>query len=359
MSAQHLVPLFLLPLAACGGGGPYSLDLNVKRTTTGESVTTSYRITDGGDPVERSGSIGSGDNCVVAAQSSGTFTARRDYEIQQQFNVVGETEASLPLVPGEDKASKVWASIVRERVRAAASVETEETTVDVTMDPNQSQTRTYTDEAQSTSAGYHAVAADEFVVRMEMVDLWDELEEMDPTDVELLTMNAPGAGDVWPSQNGNSLFVWEGNEKLALAGVNMKTDRIAVYTTGTVAPEGDDSAVYEQCFNFGLAQIDDSRTDGDTTDTETMLLDTGCVGRFEHVRKGTQWWSNNLLVKENATVTFVTITEYGYEWTEEDDETGICNRVVSASRDVPTALPFVQYDVTITALATLVKSYVN
>jgi hypothetical protein len=164
---------------------------------------------------------------------------------------------------------------------------------------------------------------------------------------------------VWPSQNGNSLFVWEAKEKLALGGVNMNTDKIAVYTTGTVSPEGEDGAVYEQCFNFGLAQIDDSRPEGDTTDTETMLLDPGCVGRFEHVREGTQWWSDNVLVKETAIVTFVAITEYGYEWTEEDESTGICSRVVSLSRDGPTALPFVQYDLTTTDISTLVKSYAD
>lgn len=364
MSTRRVLPPALLlpavlPLAACGGGGPYSLDLAVKRTTTGTSTTTSYQISDGGDPVERAGTIGTGDNCVVAAQSSGTRTATRIYEIQEQFNVVGETEAELPLVPGEEEASKVWASIVRERVRAASSIETTETSVDVTADPAQWQTRTYSDEAQATSAGYHAVAADEFVVRMDMVELWEDLEELDHSRVELMTMNDPKKGDVWPSQNGNSLFVWEGDEKLTLGGVTMKTDRVAVYTTGTVSPEGEDTAVYDQCFHFGLAQVDDSRPEVEPLDAEAMLLDPGCTGRFEHVREGTQWWHDNVLVKETATVTFVAINEYGYEWTEEDEDTATCTRVVSPTRDVPTALPFVQYDVTVTTVETLVKGYAD
>lgn len=359
MSTWRLLPLTVLPLAACAPGSPYSLDLSVKRTTSGTSTTIAYQINDGGDPVERSGTIGAGDNCVVATQSSGTRSGTRIYEIQEQFNVVGETEAQLPLVPGEDEASEVWASIVRESVRAAASIETTETLVDVTADPAQWQTRTYSDEAHSTTAGYHAVAADEFVVRMDMVDLWDDLEEMDHSEVELMTMNAPGKGDVWPSQNGNSLYVWEGDEKLTLGGVTMKTDRVAVYGTGTVSPEGDDTAVYDQCFNFGLAQVDDSRPDVEPVDTEAMLLDPGCVGQFEHVKTGTQWWHDNVLVKETATVTFVAINEYGYEWTEEDEAAGTCARVVSPTRDEPTATPFVQYAVTVTTVETIVTSYVD
>lgn len=361
MSAPRLLALTLLPLAACGGGGPYSTDLAVKRKTTGTAVTTSFQITDGGDPVERAGTIGSGDNCVVATQSSGTRTETRIYEIQEQFNVIGETEAELPLVPGEDEASKVWASVLKERVRAAASVETTESLVDVTAEPAQWQTRTYTDEAQSTSAGYHAVAADEFWVRMDMIDLWDDLEEMDPSEVELMTMANPGKGDIWPSQNGNTIYIWEAEEKITLKGVEgtLKVDRIGVYSTGTVSPEGDDTAVYDQCFNFGLAQVDDSRPDVEAVDSESMLLDPGCVGKFEHVKEGTQWWHEGVLVKESSTTTFVTINEYGYEWTEEDEGAGTCTRVVSPTRDVATAIPFVQYDVSVITVETVATSYVD
>lgn len=357
----RLLALTLLPLAACGGGGPYSQDLSVKRKTTGTSVTTSYVIKDGGDPEESVGPIGAGDACVVALQSAGKRTTQRIYEIQEQFNVIGESEAELPLVPGEDEASKVWASILRERVKAAANVETTEQLVDVSVDPPQWEVRTYTDEAQSTAAGYHAVAADEFFVRMDMVELWDDLEEMDHTEVELMTMVDPGKGDVWPSQNGNSLYIWEADEKITLKGVEgtLKSARIAVYTTGSVSPEGEDTAVYDQCFAFGLAQVDDSRPDVEPVDTQTMLLDPGCTGKFEHVREGTQWWHEGVLVKEESVVTFVTINDYGYEWTEEDEATGTCARVTSTSKDVDGAVPFVQYDLTVTTVTTAATSYVD
>ena len=360
MSPSRLLLCSLVPLAACGGA-PYSPDLSVKRTTTGESITTSYQITDGGDPVERTGTIGTGENCVVATQSTGTRTSIRTYELQEHFNVVGESEAELPLVPGEDTVSKVWASILRERTRASSSTETTENLVDITVEPAQWATRTFTDDAQTTSAGYHAVAADEFYVRMDMADLWEDLEEMEIGDVELLTMADPGKGDVWPSQNGNSLYIWEATEKISITGVEgtLKTDRVAVYTTGSVSPEGEDTAVYDQCFNFGLAQVDDSRPDVENLDTEAMLLDSGCVGQFEHVRRGTQWWYDGVLVKESATVTYVTINEYGYQWTEEDTDAGTCTRVVSTTRDDPTAIPFVQYDVTVSTIETVATSLVD
>lgn len=358
MRNHQIVSCSTLWLLACGGG-PYSTDLNVQRKTTGTSVTTAYQVTDGDDAVERSGTIGSGDNCVVATQSTGTRTSTRTFEIQESFNVVGETQIQLPLVPGDDKAANVWASVIRSRARAGASVETTEAVVDPTAEPAQWQTRTFEDEAITTAAGYYAVAADEFTVRMEMTDLWDDLEEMEPSDVELMTLNGPTKGDVWPSQNGNSIHLWEASEKLALAGVNMNTDRIAVYGTGSVAPEGDDTAVFDQCFNFGLTQSQDSRPDEGNVNADTMLLDAGCVGKFEHVRDGTQWWYDNVLVKEASTVTFVTINEYGYQWTEEDEISGTCTRVVSTVKDNELAVPFVQYDVTVTNLETVVTGYAD
>ena len=361
MPSPRLLACIFLPLAACGSGGPYSTNLSVKRTTTGNAVTTAYQITDGGDPVERAGTIGSGENCVVATQSSGTRTSLRTFELQEHFNVVGDSEAELPLIPGEDEVSKVWASVLRERTRASSSIETTENFVDITAEPAQWQTREYTDEAQTTSAGYHAVAADEFYVRMDLGDLWEDLEELESSDVELLTMANPGKGDIWPSQNGNSLFIWEAQEKISLAGVEgtLKADRIAVYTTGSVSPEGEDTAVYDQCFNFGLAQVDDSRPDVEAVDSETMLIDPGCVGEFEHVRRGTQWWYDGVLVKETSTVTYVTINEYGYQWTEEDETTGACTRVTSTSRDEPTGIPFVQYDVTVSTVETVATSLLD
>ena len=90
-----------------------------------------------------------------------------------------------------------------------------------------------------------------------------------------------------------------------------------------------------------------------------MLIDPGCVGEFEHVRRGTQWWYDGVLVKETSTVTYVTINEYGYQWTEEDETTGACTRVTSTSRDEPTGIPFVQYDVTVSTVETVATSFLD
>lgn len=361
-AALRSLPLLVLVLPACKGG-PYSLDLAGTRKTTGTSTTISYQISEAdgaSEAYERTGTVGAGDNCVVAAQSTGTRTTTRIYEVQEIFNVVGETEAELPLVPGEEEASKVLASIVRDRTRIAANAETVENVVDLSLDPAQYSTRSYVDEAVTTTAGYYAVAADEFYVRMELGELWMDLEdELDYTQVELLVKNDLGPGDVWPSQNGNSIYVWEANEKLTIGGVNVKADRVAVYGTGAVSPEGSDTSVYDQCFNFGLVQGADTRPDVDSVDVDAMLLDPGCQGAFEHVRQGTQWWVDGLLVKETATTTFVTINEYGFEWYEQDEAAGTCTRVVSPTRDEPTAQAFVQYDVTVAQVDALISKYVD
>ncbi len=361
MSPAALRSFVMLALVLPGcAGGPYSLDLAVKRNTTGTATTTSFQILDGAKPVERTGTIDTGDNCAIVGQSTGTRTSTRIYEVQEVFNVVGETEAELPLVPGEEEVSKTWASIVRERVRVAANTETVETVQDPSQDPAQYSTATYVDDAITTTAGYYAVAADEFYVRMDLGQLWLDLEdELDYTDVDLLVKDDIGPGDVWPSQNGNSIYVWEATEKLTIGGQNVKAERVAVYGTGSVSPEGEDTAVYDQCFNFGLVQGSDTRPDVAAVDVDAMLLDPGCQGAFEHIRQGTQWWVDGVLVKESGTITYVTVKDYGFEWKEEDEASGTCARVVSPTRDVPEALPFVQYEVTVAVVDTLVTTYVD
>jgi hypothetical protein len=359
---RRLSPLHLVPFALATGctGGPYSLLLSVDRVISGSSITTAYQIDDGGKPEERTGTIGVGENCVTARQTTGNRVSTRVFEVQEHFNVVGESEAELPLVPGEDEVSKVWASILRERRSIAASSETVEVSFDPSADPNQWTTSTYADDAITTTAGFYAVAADEFVVRMDLADLWEDLEEdLEPGDVDLMTLNDPQDGDIWPSQNGNSLYVYEGSQKTDIAGTSMKLDLVGVYGTGTVAPEGNDTSVYDQCFNFGLNQTQDNRADVETLNWDAMLLDPGCTGPFVHIKEGSQQWYNNVMVAETASVTFVTINDYGYAWVEEDEDAGTCTRVTSPYKEDLSALPFVQYDVTVTNMTTSTKTWVD
>ena len=94
---------------ACSPQAPYSLSLSVSSRTNAQQVEVSYRVTEGatpgeaGDVVEQKSVVGSGESVVTASQTSGTLTVTRNIQQLRDYNVVGETSADLPLVPGEQQ----------------------------------------------------------------------------------------------------------------------------------------------------------------------------------------------------------------------------------------------------------------
>ena len=105
-----------------------------------------------------------------------------------------------------------------------------------------------------------------------------------------------------------------------------------------------------QCINAGAKQYQSTDPADTQADESQALLDDGCQGNFTHVKSGTQWWYQNLLIKEEATVQTISIADdgYGYEWYE-DDGFGTCTRMTSKiSNNDPLLNPliFVEYQLT-------------
>lgn len=357
--------LLLPPLAfACKPGAPLSANLAVESATTAQAESAAFRVVEGdipgtaGDVVEQKGVVGSGENCVIARQSSGTLYTTLVYEQQQAYNVVGETEADLPLVPGEQEEwSRVPVSVVKASSRLATWSEARESFVDPSPDAEvvQWDEVRYDDGNIVTTAGFHGVAADEFVVRIEMADLWDDLEDLDATDIQLMTRHEPQKGDVWPSVNGNSLFVYQGHEPLTVGGTTMKkADKVAIYATGNADWQ---SGIFEQCLYLGLNQLQTTDPNVESSSIDKAILDPGCVGSFVHVQEGTEWWYHNVLVKSEAEQSVVNVRDYGFEWFVEDEASGSCTRQTSLTRDDPTAKLFVEYTVTLTTVTQQVSSF--
>jgi len=359
----------LLPatlLVGCGLQAPYSSSLSVESTSTAQASAVAYRVVEGetpgepGDVVEQKGVVGAGENCVIARQSSGTLRSDIVYEQQQAYNVVGETLADLPLVPGEqDEWSDVPVSVLKESSQLSSWVQTTETFVDPSPDAEvvQWEETRYADGVISTSAGYFGVAADEYLVRLEMADLWEDLEDITPADVTLLTRHQPEEGDVWPSVNGNSLYVYMGTEDVNQAGTEMKkADKVNVYATGNVQAAGG-AGVFEQCLNLGLSQVQTTDPNAEDVSIDAALLDPGCSGSFVHVQQGSQLWYDNVLVKSDTTDTLVTVSDYGFEWFVEDADLGTCTRQTSLTRDEPAAKAYIEYTVTQTQVTQAVTAY--
>ena len=310
-----------------------------------EQSTSSFRIVNDTDVLESVGIVGSGETQSLASSSAGSRTVSSFGQLQTISTVVGETYLSHPLVPNDDTFDKIPASVVQERVRMASYSIVDEEFFDPTFSPPQYSLLSYSDDAITTKAGFYAVAADEYVVRFDLGTLWEDFgEDVSLGDVELMTRNKPSEGDVWASENGNTLFIYSGESALNIAGQGQKVDKIELFEATDLQANGKD--VYTQCFSFGLSQVDsqDSETIVDSS-IETMLLDAGCASAFTHVKVGTQYWYKNVLVKEESTRLSIEIKDYGYEWYEEESP-NVWTRILSNSKGNDSALPYVEYELT-------------
>lgn len=362
----------VLPLLwGCGPSAPYSLTLAVESATTGVATTVAYRVSEGatpgsaGDVLQQTSVLGTGANCVQAQSSSGTYASELVYEQARAYNVVGESEMELPLVPGEPPGAgeDTWVPTPVSVLKDTRRVASWETTLQdlVTVDPetgeaSSRQDLSYVDGDITTVASYFGVAADEYLVQVTLDQLWDERVDLEPSDLTLLTKWQPEEGDVWPAVNGNSLFVFEGEEDLNLAGLQMKkTAKVAIYETGTVSA-ADGAGVFESCLAIGRDQVRSTDPEIGQVSVDQALLNAGCVGSFTHVRGGTEWWWDGVLVQSEGTDTIVNITDYGFEWFVDDPEVGQCVRETSLSRDEPSARAFIEYTVTTNVLAQAVTA---
>ena len=184
---------------------------------------------------------------------------------------------------------------------------------------------------------------DEYVVEFPLGNLLSDPDtEVSASDVTLLTRFEPNVGDIWSSQNGNTVYIAGLKEQLQISGAIQKAVKVEAYEAGNLKGDGGD--IIDQCFQFGLAQNQTNDPDSANSSASVLYLDSGCTDTFEHVRVGSEWWLGAVLVKESAEVTSIEITNYGYEWYELNDTGTECLRQVSQTQDSPNAMLFVEYD---------------
>jgi hypothetical protein len=360
-----------LTLCACADSSPLPLGLQYEISASTNEVSTFFRQTDynqteGKEPIESVGVLGSASNCDQAQKSMGTYTSDFMEEKEILGQVVGITELSHPLVPNSEEFSKTQASIVQEREKKSfhgmvvenvyeATTESPEFDTDYTSYFN----RSYVDSDVTTTSSYHGIAVDEYAVQFPLHILWSDFEsEVNETDVTLLIRDNPEIGDVWVSSNGNTLYVYQGIDLVTLGSTPVKAHKVTLYETGTAQDGNKAGTIIEQCLNLGLEQLNTNETE--PYSHPTIVLNSGCEEEFTHVEVGTQWWYNYVLVKEDVVATEVEIIDYGFEYYEIQDD-GTCVRQVVRTNEDPSiqVWQFIEYKLTTAQRSRGVLSWVE
>lgn len=336
------------------------------------SVSTSYKAIEGeAAPVESKGTIGFGSNCSTARASAGKLTETINVLNDLSFEVVGNTVAHHPLKPGEDGFNQIGVSVLNERSFEVGDVNTVESFADPEGDVSEFTVTTTASLGGETSSVYSGVAADEYVVRLFPLDLWSEWDENQfgdgaengefqqpaegPRNFELLTRHNPKKGDVWTSLSGLTFYAFDGTEKFPVGDKNQTVDRVLAYTNGNIDATG--ASVLEKCLVLGDLEVTNTADNDQNVLTQSVTLDPGCEGRFEHQRVGLERWYGNALVSFEGQQVFVTINDIGWEYFEDDDDT--CARNVDDVKptDAGDAKLFVEYTVEVVNTTYAVDSW--
>lgn len=326
----------------CQQRGLYDVGLQVKATAIVESVTKSYREVPGNGVQESMGVIGSGENCSDAMFSEGKYTQTWAGEHQVNMEVVGETLVPRLVPDDTHEQEDVWVSLVMESTRTGGSVLSQAKYNFPGGDPESVTEESYSDNEITTDVRYYGVTAEEYVAAFALDSLWpDDDAGLDPDAAQLMTKNDPKNGDVWFSQNGSSVYLFDTMEDMSVSGTNLKVAKVLVYETGDVdVAEG---GILNTCINKGRDQYSITTPGGDYDD-QVALLDVGCGDSFRHLQTGTQWWFKGILVKEEVENVDVTITDFGWEWYE--DAEFACSRMTNSHRPDEDAELYLEYEVT-------------
>ncbi len=341
-----------LALAGTTGcsGGPYDVGVIVKSTAEVQSVTTSYREVSGKGVQESVGTIGSASECSEARSSAGQSLTQWIGEEKVNIQVVGETLVPVIIPDDSHDQEDVWVSLIMQTTRSAGTSYTSTRTSgsgssDVTEE-------TLVDEPVTTDVSYYGVTAEDYIAAFELATLWPSGGGLEESDAELLTKHKPRKGDVWFSQNGNSIYMFAGYEALTVSAESLKVAKVEVYEASDVAVA--DDGIMDTCINNGRDQYAGS---GDDYDDEVAMLDAGCEDSFRHAQTGTQWWHKGILVKEDTENVDVDIVDFGWEWYEESE--GACYRQTSTHRPDDEAEMFIEYELTTSTVSRIATDWIK
>ncbi len=90
--------------------------------------------------------------------------------------------------------------------------------------------------------------------------------------------------------------------------------------------------------------------------TRMVLLDPCCADPFKHQQVGTEWWYGEALVQSEGTTVEVVISDFGWEWYEEEGE-GCVRRTSTVEPTNVEADLFLEYTVAVTTSTFVVDTW--
>jgi hypothetical protein len=346
---HRTLPLLALLLNACASDdstpAPYKDGLAWVVEEQVTSTTQSWRQVEGEEPLATSGLIGTAARCADARTSAGTSVTTAVTRRTLRGSVLGQTVSHHPLAPGDDTFDAIGVSVVEEQVTETGSA----TNLSSFFSPGAAQetweTSSTTDLGTTVVSHLYGVAADEYVVKLEPLDLWTDDSAEDGRAWSLMTRAGAKPGDLWTNPTGTSVFE---ATRAGSAGVGSKkvgAVEVSVTQLEDVAATG--GTVLADCVALGTRESTSS-LDGAPDDVlvQTASLIAGCDGPYEAARVGTELWHDDFLVQFTGTRTFVTISNFGWERFVDDGVN--CTRVVTNERptDTNSAQLFVEYTIT-------------
>ena len=293
MMLRTIIPLSVLLGTGCSVNGPYPVGLMVKSTSQVTENTKHYREVQGASPIESVGLVSWGQTCTEAMSSSGTQTTETLLEEHINLQVVGETLVPRLIPNDTHEQEEVWLSLVMENTPEGTTNYAINNNYNPYEDPTTWTTEELSDDPKLTETSYYGVTAEDYVAKFELATMWPADDAgLNPADAEMLTKHNPKKGDVWFSQNGNSVYMFDDFEEFSIDDADLKTARVLVFESGDV--ELASSGILTQCISAGRDQYGNTIPGATYYDDQVTLLDTGCEGGFRHVQTDTQWWYDGI-----------------------------------------------------------------
>jgi hypothetical protein len=366
-----LVPALLLTVACQRDGAtaaPYADGTTWTLAGTTTRITTPMRQVAGGTAAISKGAVGAAEDCDDAAASSGSLEVTEVFDSSVTSFVVGNSVTHHPIEPGHDGFNGIGVSVIAEQGTEDGTATTKETFFFPDADEDSWEENSIVDFGREIAGRYHGVAADEYIVSLFPLDLWTEDfdgDQEEPGNYEqdangtrfwtLLSRHNPKKGDVWTSVNGNTMYHYDGPVKADVAGKSLPAHQVTVSAIENYEATGGD--VLADCLDVGKIEATSTQDDVDDLLTAEVRTIDGCGRRYEHSAIGTEIWANDALVQFTGRRVFIEITDFGWEWYDDDND--FCTRQTARLQptDNDDAQLFVEYNMIVEETLSTVTSW--
>lgn len=363
MSSRFIVSSLVAFSVACGGGSSGRISLPtgfaLKIVAQETQTTTFFRRNGNSGAIESKGTVGAQGGpqttCADALASAGTKKITKAGTRESSMEVIGQTPVSHPLIPNADTFGGYQAAVIKQVSTFKGQTTTNETFYAPGAATERYSTDNVHDDGLDTVASYWALVVDEYYLALTSLgNLWVEMSPngaepaLEPTDLEhgqMLTRFEPQKGDMWSSVNGNTLYVFDGQEDMKIGSKTYKTNRIKLYAVNGMDPTAAD--VLDTCITQQANNSTSTLPGAMANNSFEAHVNAGCESKFVHAQVGTEWWYKGALVKYSRVKNEVKIGEYGYEWGIQPAAPPMapCTRFANHARADDSGIVFVEYQV--------------